>query len=55
MKVETFNLRIIFKGQPDKEFYNISRTAVNLYLEFYKENPNYYGFQYGKGQVKTRA
>ena len=40
MNVQTFDLVIWFKDD-SKIYYNISRTAVKYYLDWYKESPDF--------------
>ena len=40
--VKTFDLTIYMKDNT-KSYHNISRTAVKYYIEYHRENPDYYG------------
>lgn len=41
--IDTFDLYIFFKGY-SREYYNISRVAVKRFIEWHRENPDFYGY-----------
>lgn len=41
--VKTFDLIFYFDGY-EREYNNISRTAVKYYIQYHKENPDFYGY-----------
>lgn len=43
MMIKTYDLCIYFNGF-SKEFLNISKTAVSYYINYYKENEKFYGY-----------
>ena len=43
MKINTYNLIVYFNGY-DREHTNISRTAIKYYIDYYKENEDFYGY-----------
>jgi len=42
MNIRTYDLHIRFDGYLCS-YYNISRVAVKYYIEYHRENPDYYG------------
>jgi hypothetical protein len=41
--VKTFDLIVFFNGY-DREYHNISRTAVKYYLQWHQENDDFRGY-----------
>lgn len=46
MNVRTHNLTIYFDGY-SRHYSNISRTAVKYFIDWHRENPDYYGHRWG--------
>ena len=43
--IKTFDLTIFLDVHGSgREYHNISRTAVKYYLEWYRENPDFYSY-----------
>lgn len=41
--IKTFDLFLYFNGYT-REYINISRTAARYYIEYHKENEDFYGY-----------
>lgn len=41
--IKTFYL-LIYTKERSIEYMNLSRTAVKYFIEWHKENPNFYGY-----------
>lgn len=41
--INTFNLVLYFNGY-DRAYYNISRVAVKRFIEWHKENEDFFGY-----------
>lgn len=52
MRVQTYNLRVMFRGGYEKIFYNLSRVAVKSYIDWYIQEPSYVGFHYETNELK---
>lgn len=44
MNIHTYDLFIFFKGY-QREYYNISNSAVKYFLSYHVENPDFYGYE----------
>ena len=47
--INTFDLIVYFRRGYMKHYYNVSRVAVNRFIEWHEQNPDYCGY------VKTDA
>ena len=43
MNIRTLTLFVYFDGY-SRTYYNISRLAVKYYIEYHRENPDFYGY-----------
>lgn len=43
MNIITYNLWVYFNGY-SREYINISKSAVKYYIDYHKENEDFYGY-----------
>jgi hypothetical protein len=48
VNVQTFDLIVWFDGY-EREYYNISRTAVKYYIQYHQENEDFKGYDVVEG------
>ena len=52
MRVNTYNLILSFKNGSKKEYKNISRVAMNRYIDWYLGRWNFVGFHFTENELK---
>ena len=48
--INTYDLVLYFNGYA-REYKNISRVALKRFLEYHKENPDFFGYNYYYNQI----
>lgn len=45
MNIKMYDLWVYFRGY-ERHYHNISRSALKYFIEYHKENEDFYGYDY---------